>query len=113
MIHYLPFIPLIIIPYERPLMGTGDVFADTCVRCLHIHTDIFPSRIYLCFLYFLVGKIFLRKLPHAKNPFKMPCELLMDVASNDPVPLLPMTLLPCPPSQRQQGSKTIRVRSAI
>lgn len=98
MIHYLPFIPLIIIPYERPLMGTGAVFTDTYVRCLHIHTDIFPSHIYLCFLYFLVGKIFFKKIATCKDPFKMPCELLMDVANNDPVPLLPMSLLPCPPS---------------
>ena len=34
MIHYLPFILLIIIPCERPLMGTGAMFADMCVRCL-------------------------------------------------------------------------------
>lgn len=70
MIHYLPFIPLIIIPCERPLMGTGAMFADTYVRCLHIHTDIFPSRIYLCFLYFLVGKIFFKKIAACKESFQ-------------------------------------------
>lgn len=110
MIHYLPFILLIIIPCERPLMGMGAMFADMCVRCLHIHTDIFLSCIYLCFLYFLVGQKFLRKLPHAKSPFKMPYELLMDVANNDPVPLLPTSLLPCPPSFKGiRGSRGVKL----
>lgn len=110
MIHYLPFILLIIIPCERPLMGTGAVFADMCVRCLHIHTDIFLSCIYLCFLYFLVGQKVLRQLPHTKSPFKMPYELLMDVANNDPVPLLPTSLLPCPPSFKGiRGSRGVKL----
>ena len=69
MIHYLPFILLIIIPCERPLMGTGAVFADTRVRCLHIHTDIFLSRIYLFSLRFSWKKVF-KKIATCKESFQ-------------------------------------------
>ena len=76
--------------------------------CISILTFFYP--IFICFLYVLVGKKILRKLPHAKNPFKMPYELLMDVANNDPVPLLPTSLLPCPPSFKGiRGSRGVKL----
>ena len=90
--------------WERELCSQICVW-DVCISIL---TFFYP--VFICFLYFLVGQKVLRKLPHAKSPFKMPYELLMDVANNDPVPLLPTSLLPCPPSFKGiRGSRGVKL----
>lgn len=59
---------------------------DICVSILMFFFPILISEFSLLFIQKGIF-FFLRKLPHARNPFKKSCELLMSMANNVLLPL--------------------------